>query len=285
MLLYSCILRPMKNQKPFVFVPESSVVSLQHLGCRSSVWTWKGFMICVIICFLTSTVHNGAPWLSHTSCCSGWLLWRLQSFQADLQEFLRPAAEMLQMTLPPHCLHKKTKIKQPRWGWAEACGSQQSGSLTTALVMQTRVSHTTVWQGPRCDRENDSIVHSVHETKMVSLCVGVFIFQALPRAPLFAKTKSVPSFFFFFFFTFRPNINLAFLQTWRISVVITADSSKYSYTKPSDSCPQRKTKRMKATVKVTAKLQCRKTMSIQRWKRITFHVDKYFCREVYLRVL
>lgn len=78
----------------------------------------------------------------------------------------------------------KTKIKQPGWGWAEACGSQQSGSLTTALVTQTRVSHTTVWQGLRCDRENDSIVHSVHETKMASLCVWVCLFfRPYPELP------------------------------------------------------------------------------------------------------
>lgn len=130
-------------------------------------------------------------------------------------------------------IYIKTDINEPvptdmSWGlrWPSWYSSQLLSLCKPALV-------TTVWQGLQYDRENDSIVH---ETKVVSLCVGVFIFQALPRAPLFAKTKSVLTFFFFFFFTFRPNISLAFLQTWRISDVIPADGCKNSYTKRSNSC-------------------------------------------------
>lgn len=215
-----------------VFLPESSVVSLQCLGCRSSAWTWKGFILCVIVYIMTNTVHNThcefftPPIVRYDSCCDcrdSRLIFR--SFFIQQRRCFR---------WPRHLtVYIKTDISEP------VPANMSLGlwwpSLTTALIMQTSVSHMTVWQGLRYDRENDSIVHSVHETKMVSLCVGVFIFQALPRAPLFAKTKSVLT-FFFFFFTFRPNIILAFLQTWRISVVITTNGSKYSYTKWSGSC-------------------------------------------------
>lgn len=116
LLLYSCILCPIserkKSQKPCVFVPESSVVSLQHLEWRFSAWTWKNFMIYVIICFPTLCTTGTVSF--HTSCCSVWLLLRLQRFQVDLQEFLHPAAEMLPM--PPHCLHAN------RYKWARSTG-------------------------------------------------------------------------------------------------------------------------------------------------------------------
>lgn len=50
LLLYSCADTVRTDFKNHVcFSPESSVVSLQCLECKSSPWTWKSFIICVIL--------------------------------------------------------------------------------------------------------------------------------------------------------------------------------------------------------------------------------------------